>query len=363
MAPHARYLATRHFGALDGARALAIAMVLYHHSPVGAALSDGPVIAARGFLGVDLFFVLSGYLITTLLLRERDRTGAISLGGFYWRRALRILPLYLVVVTAVGGYYVLVKGEAEAARLWPFYYLFLANFLTADIPNLAPMWSLSVEEQYYLLWPLLLILLPARWLLPVLAAGIAVNVAGVIGVFGLTAPEWGPLRFALPVATYAPILMGSGLAIVLHGARGFAALWPVLGARWASPAALILLVALLAVLPRDVTGLPNLVLHLAMTALLAALVMREDSALAPVLRLAPVARLGAVSYGLYLLHLPVLHVVREAAEALGLGLGTVLFHLVYWGACWLVAEVSFRGFETVFLNMRHKPRESVGAAQ
>ncbi|QFS83750.1 O-acetyltransferase OatA [Roseivivax sp. THAF40] len=352
MHAHLRYLQTRHFGALDGVRALAIAMVLYHHSPVGAALTDGPVIAARGFLGVDLFFVLSGYLITTLLLRERDRSGSISLRGFYWRRALRILPLYLVVVTAVGGYYVLIQGDAEAAEIWPFYYLFLANFLTTDIPNLAPMWSLSVEEQYYLLWPVILIILPTHWLLPVLVAGIAVNVAGVMGVFGLTAPEWGPLRFALPVATYAPILMGSGLAIMLHGRKGFATLWPVLGTRWASLAALTVLVALMALLPRDVTGLPNLALHLTMTALLAALVMREDSALAPVLRQAPLARVGAVSYGLYLLHLPVLHFVREASKILGLNLETVLFHLIYWSACLIAAEFSFRYYEKPFLNLK-----------
>ncbi|MHA6326460.1 acyltransferase family protein [Roseivivax sp. CAU 1753] len=358
--PHATYLGIRHFGALDGVRALAILMVLYHHSPVGAAMTNGPVIAARGFLGVDLFFVLSGFLITTLLLRERAARGHISLRGFYWRRALRILPLYLLVITGVGGYYVWVKGDAGAAQLWPFYYLFLANFLTADIPNLAPMWSLSVEEQYYLIWPLLLILLPPRAVLPVLAGLIAANVAGVMGAFGIAPPEWGPLRFALPVATYAPILMGSALAILLHSARGFGLLWRVLGHRAASLAALAGLIVLLAVLPRDVTGLPNLALHLAMTALLAALVMREDSALAPLMRAAPLVRIGMVSYGIYLLHLPVLHVVREMAEALGLGLDTALFHLIYWAASWAVAEVSFRTYEKAFLDLRHKPLGRVG---
>ena len=362
-APHATYLGTRHFGALDGVRALAILAVLYHHSPVGAALSDGPRIAARGFLGVDLFFVLSGYLITTLLLRERAARGRISLRGFYWRRALRILPLYLAVVTAVGGYYVLVKGDAQAATLWPFYYLFLANFLTADIPNLAPLWSLSVEEQYYLLWPLLLVLLPGRWLLPVLTLLIALNVAGVMGLLGVTPPEWGPLRLALPTATYAPILMGSALGVILHASRGFAALWPVLGHRAASLGAALVLAGLLAALPRDVTGLPNLALHLAMTALIAALVMREDSALAPLLRLAPVARIGMVSYGIYLLHLPVLHLVREGAAALGLGLNTLGFHLVYWAACWALAEVSFRTYEKAFLDLRHKRLGQVGTKE
>ena len=80
---HRAYLERARLGALDGLRALAIGAVLIHHS----ALAQEAGAWSRGFLGVDLFFVISGFLITTLLLRERDREGTIALGPFYWRRA------------------------------------------------------------------------------------------------------------------------------------------------------------------------------------------------------------------------------------------------------------------------------------
>lgn len=350
------YSTRKHFGSLDGLRCLAIAAVLYHHSPIAPALYADWMIAGRGFLGVDLFFVISGFLITSLLLRERAATGGISLRGFYWRRSLRILPLYLLVVTAIGGYYVLVKGDETAATLWPYYYVFLANFLDSDIGNLGPTWSLSVEEQYYLIWPLLLILTPRRALLPLLAVLVAVNVAGIMGLFGIDAPEVGPLRFALPTATYAPILMGSALAVALDSRRGFALLWRLLGHRSASLVAVVALALALLLTPEDVTGLPNLLLHTIMMALVAAVTIREDHLLAAPLRLRPVVRVGMVSYGIYLLHLPVLHVVRESAEAVGLPLETVTFHAVYWLASYAVAELSFRYFEKPFLDLRHRKK-------
>jgi len=111
----------------------------------------------RGFLGVDLFFVLSGFLITTLLLRERAGRGRIALGAFYRRRALRLLPVSLPVVTALGSVAVLVQGRGQYAAIWPYYYVFLATFLTDHIPLLSPTSSRSEEEQFYLLWPLALV--------------------------------------------------------------------------------------------------------------------------------------------------------------------------------------------------------------
>lgn len=179
----AAYRATLRFSCLDGLRFFCILAVLWHHGPVHTAMADPAPILGRGFLGVDFFFVLSGFLITTLLLREEARTGYFSLRGFYWRRILRIVPVYFFVVTLCSVYYVLVRGETQYAGLVPFYYLFLSNFLVTDIPLLAPTWSLAVEEQYYLLWPLLLVALPRRWILPVLGGLIAVNVAGIVGAF------------------------------------------------------------------------------------------------------------------------------------------------------------------------------------
>ena len=99
---HDAYLARRYFGELDGLRALAIAMVVWNHSSSGAYRFGWGI-------GVKLFFTISGFLITTLLLRERDRTGTISLHDFYVRRVLRIFPLYFAVL----GLYVVLVWFAE----------------------------------------------------------------------------------------------------------------------------------------------------------------------------------------------------------------------------------------------------------
>lgn len=350
------YLSRERFGSLDGLRCLCIIAVLWHHGPVWGAMAAPSLLLQRGFLGVDFFFVLSGFLITTLLLREAARKGRFSLRGFYRRRILRIVPVYFFVVTAASIYFVLFKGQWQYAGLVPYYYLFLANFLNTDIPLLAPTWSLSVEEQYYLVWPILLILLPQRAVLPVLGVLIAVNVAGIMGafsVFGIQGFDLGPLHIALPNATYAPILMGSALAIVLQDPRGFAALFRLFGHCTAPLILLLLLVVLAAVLSTDLRGLPNMAIHLVMTASLASLVVREDHLLAPVLGWRPVARIGMISYGIYLYHLVGLSIVAILFRQLGIT-STWLTLLLYSALSVVIAEISYRSLEAWFRRLnRH----------
>ena len=115
---HAAYLHQRRFASLDGVRCLCIAAVLWHHSPLMDPASPVQLLT-RGFVGVDMFFALSGFLITTLLLREERAKGAISLSGFYWRRALRILPAYLLLLAAMSAYWIGVKGQRELMPLVP----------------------------------------------------------------------------------------------------------------------------------------------------------------------------------------------------------------------------------------------------
>lgn len=350
------YQARRHFGNLDGVRALAILAVLWHHSPLMPLLSDRFLIASRGFVGVDLFFVLSGFLITTLLLREERAKGRFSLRGFYWRRALRILPVYLLVVGFAVGYFGVLQGNYDLLGLLPYYLFFMANFLPEHVPLLDPTWSLAVEEQFYLLWPAALLVLPRRWVLPVLGALIALNVAGAMGLLaplGLAAFALGDLWIALPNATYAPILMGAALALVLDRRAGFAALWRLTGARGAALVWAGVMVLALFVLPRDLLGWPNLLLHLSMTLFLSALVQREKTALTPLLRSAPLMRVGQVSYGLYLYHLIGLHIAVTGLSALGM-LHPWLVLGVYTAVSMAMAEFSFRFYEARFLALRYR---------
>lgn len=350
-----RFQSTSRFALLDGLRCLCILAVIWHHGPLSTALPWAAMpLAGRGFLGVDFFFVLSGFLITTLLLREESARGFFSLRGFYWRRILRIVPVYFFVVTAAVLWFVILKGNWQWLPQVPFYYLFLTNFLHDRVPLLAPTWSLSVEEQYYLVWPLVLQLVPRRRVLAVLAGLIAANVLGIMGAFevlGLHAFDLGPLRIALPNATYAPILMGSALALLLQNPRGFAVLSRLFGWREAAPVLFAVILVLMVILPDDLRGLPNLALHLAMSAALASLVLREDQWLAPVLAWRPVARVGEISYGIYLYHL------------IGLQLATMMLEPMGWTSLWgklvlytlisiLLAEVSYRTLEAWARGLR-----------
>src|SRR5262245_4312195 len=151
---------------IDGLRAIAVAIVVAFHTGVPG--------FAGGFVGVDVFFVISGFLITGLLVNELRATGTISLSRFYARRVRRLLPALAVVLTAtllLGSVVLLsVAGEqqdlaksalAAALSASNIFFWLTSNYFSvaADLMPLLHTWSLSVEEQYYLVWPTLLILL------------------------------------------------------------------------------------------------------------------------------------------------------------------------------------------------------------
>ncbi len=157
---------------LDGLRAVAVALVLVQHY-----LGEWPTIRriGPGGLGVGLFFVLSGFLITRILLdlREHVAAGRQTLGGglraFYARRFLRIWPLYYAVLLAAAA-----VGVPAVRRSFAWHATYLSNFYFArrgswDGP-VTPFWSLAVEEQFYLLWPLVILCVPRRWLVRAIAA-------------------------------------------------------------------------------------------------------------------------------------------------------------------------------------------------
>lgn len=155
--------------ALDGLRALAIVAVMLYH------LKSKPLVPG-GFLGVDLFFVLSGFLITTLLLQEWGSTGRISLTGFYLRRALRLLPalvLYLGVYSAVSislddryfaGDHPAGQVLANAGLALAYCYNWFGSLSNLELIGFRHLWSLSVEEQFYVIWPsMLFLMLLLKW--------------------------------------------------------------------------------------------------------------------------------------------------------------------------------------------------------
>lgn len=181
---HDEYRRRTHFSGLDGLRFVCIAAVIW--APLAGDPRDtgllSPAVAAR-------------VPRRRLLLRPQRvphhhtagagaRAPAASLRAFYWRRLLRIVPVSYALIAAVSIFLIVVEGETQWAALVPFYVLFLANFLTESIPFLSPLWSLAVEEQYYLVWLLLVLIVTPlfRLVLPLLAAGRAQRLAGHHGL-------------------------------------------------------------------------------------------------------------------------------------------------------------------------------------
>jgi peptidoglycan/LPS O-acetylase OafA/YrhL len=165
---------------LDGLRAVSIALVIIEHASMTAGFPAHTVqLGALGHIGVSMFFAISGFLITMLLARERNHTGRISLLGFYRRRALRILPAYVCFML---GVFVLTRLDVVALRggEWTALLTYTVNFLKNPTWDIGHVWSLSVEEQFYLVWPFVLLFLPlnrAFWVvLAYLAAAPVVRV-------------------------------------------------------------------------------------------------------------------------------------------------------------------------------------------
>jgi peptidoglycan/LPS O-acetylase OafA/YrhL len=362
---YAAYQRVRMFGSLDGLRCLCLAMVLWHHG-VWADIEGAPIILARGFTGVDFFFVLSGFLITTLLLREETESGRISLGAFYRRRFFRIVPVYFLAVTVIGFYWVVLKGEQHYLSMLPYYYFFIANFLHEPIGLLAPMWSLAVEEQYYLVWPLMLLLIPptARGRVAVLVCLITLCFLVSQGILPRLHvwPSNELAQFDLPVGSYSAILVGSLLSIVLRSPSGYGFLWLITGWRWAPVVYLAATFASLQVLPPILRGWPNLILHGLMALTLASLVVREDHAMKSVMQNRLIKRVGHISYGTYIWHLCGRHVGSELSLALGLEgfVGQISLMITFVLSSILIGEVSYRFFESYFLRLKDKsPKRAV----
>lgn len=221
-----------HLPALDGLRGIAILLVLLLHATEGLnrvhALSPTLLATTRvGFTGVDLFFVLSGFLITGILLDARGSDGYFKV--FYARRILRIFPLYYAYLAIVFLVLPLLPvalhaayQELRAHQAW--YWLYLSNVFNAtqagwrvDGPLTPHFWSLAVEEQFYLIWPTVVLLLSATRLRN---ACIAIILAAPLLRLGLRLADVNPVAvYVLTITRADALAMGALLAVMLRGER------------------------------------------------------------------------------------------------------------------------------------------------
>jgi peptidoglycan/LPS O-acetylase OafA/YrhL len=325
---------------------------LYHrfHLPLPWLWGAG---AKAGAAGVDLFFALSAFLITSLLLREREEQGGISLRHFYLRRILRIWPLYFLLI-AVG----VVIAHTVPGQNLPWYYvagylLFAGNWVHAvcgrPVSVCSPLWTVSIEEQFYLIWPVLMQLLRRRGM--VAAAVITVVLATASRVAFLLAGWSGgflyygsisrcdSLAFGMLLALFADRLPRLGRAtrwlLLISGLAGW-----VISSAWLNeqPGP----VDMRMVFGRLIVAVP------AAAILLSCLYSRSV-----LVRGSWVVGLGKISYGLYVWHLTALLIVTMMFRPLW-GWQLLAVKVIGFGVTIVLAWASYRWIESPFLRLKDK---------
>ena len=369
---------------LDGIRALSVLAVIIYHA--------NKMWLPGGFLGVEVFFVISGYLITLLLLAESEKNGSISLKEFWWRRARRLLPALWVVVLGVVVFAALfqremlgtLRGDVIAALLYGFNWFQIwvgtSYFTSFEFVPLRHLWSLAVEEQFYLIWPVVMLVVAkfGKRRLPIVSAvffGLAVVLAiytalvyqpGTISNIGDTPNQFMSL-FGQPVSRIdflflgtltrsSGLLLGAALAIwwrpwLLQNSRaGANKLFDFIGIGGLAALALMMwrFQTVIEGTDEGTVGYDFLfrggffLTDLASLAVIAAAVHPSSKILARSLSNPVLVWLGRRSYGFYLFHWPVFQFYRRFA---GKGLTPYEFVVLVLFALALT-ELSYRYIET-----------------
>jgi peptidoglycan/LPS O-acetylase OafA/YrhL len=328
--------------ALDGLRAVAVGLVLVAHGGIPG--------VSGGFIGVDLFFVLSGFLITALLIDELGRTGRIDLADFWVRRARRLLPALVVMVLAVvllraafaPDSVVGLRQDAVTAFFWVANWGLIAQhtdyFTEGGEPSpLQHTWSLGVEEQYYLVWPLIVVgtavalaiwarrrrgtdasLRTVRFTIAAVAGTGAVGSA-VAAVLMASHTSVNRVYFGTDTRAQALLIGAAAAALLVRDWPALTAGWSTVRSRWARVVLRVLPVlglAALAILVHRASGDADDFRHglltmvaLAAVTVIAPVALDQNGLVGRALAWGPLVWLGAISYGIYLWHWPVFLIV------------------------------------------------------
>ena len=337
----------RYWPAIDGLRGVAIALVVLFHVDLSPA----------GFLGVDVFFTLSGFLITSLLLAELDDRGSVSLRHFWTRRALRLVPALTVTVVAYIAAMALLQRLTADRTLGAIYGLiYVSNWTQAlGVQSLGPshLWSLATEEQFYLLWPPTLLLLVRRSRAVVVRFLVGATVLLIVWRVLLVLQDvpWERLYFA-PDTRAPALLIGCVLAFYVTDRPSYGE--RALGRDGIAIAALMLIVVFAWTIPDHESLVPYLggleAVALATAVLVVVSVRDEHSIVTRFLSLRPIVMLGKISYSLYLLHPLATTAVEAGLPEVNPGISTLLA----LAASVLAAAASYVFIEEPFLRRKNR---------
>jgi peptidoglycan/LPS O-acetylase OafA/YrhL len=317
-----------HVAGFDGLRAIAVLLVVSSHLSILLYGNRGLLSwlsFESGWMGVDLFFALSGFLITSLLLIEHNDYGRVDTLYFYGRRAVRLLPALLAMLVAHVVYTAARSGDMHIEMSTALYsLLYIENWHVALNPlgtafELGHVWSLGVEEQFYLLWPITIAFLVRhfrqRWVVPLLLGGLAVVMT--VHRFQLFSPQ---LWLASLVRTDSrPTAMVLGAAAAWLWSRG------IVPSRFLVSALPISMFAMGMVIDDPIEHAMRVVLVASIASPIVVLAVVDGSSpLVGALEWAPLRAIGRVSYGIYIWHHPVFWIVLRHAGSTPVGVRFLL---------------------------------------
>lgn len=334
-------LGSARIAGFDGLRAVAVfGVFLAHRSLIGEVFGSGSA-------GVRIFFVLSGFLITGILLRQREKIEAgqssawPEIKTFFLNRTFRIFPAYYAFIAITAAVWMLLE-KSGSPGWWLVYLAYMTNYAAAATGHFAPLghlWTLAVEEQFYILAAPLFLLAPRRWSLGIAAGIVALGVATFFAMLLMGRSSLAIYVDAL--VNFATLGVGCAMACLIRPSQGRSSLLVLLGA-----GALVATGALQHAPPVTFPGVEQFY-GVGAALIVAGVVLNQQSLVTRALEAAPLQALGRVSYGFYLWHY-VVDVQGPLGEALGpVGTGVANFALTV-----LVSALSWKLLEAPMLQLR-----------
>ncbi|MCO6495555.1 MAG: acyltransferase [Bacteroidetes bacterium] len=359
-------LAKEHYKTLDAIRFIAFFKVFLLHLPDGTNTPIYNFIKMGGGTGVAIFFVLSGFLISDILIKEKAVKGSINPGNFFWRRAFRIWPLYFLgVILAYIGIAVtqyLGISNSEGYMPKPFYsFLFLENYhsiFEGTYPRGVPLqvfWSLCIEEHFYLLWLLIFVLIPLKHFVKTMGSLWVVSICCRIIALNLL-PQY-KINGAEIITSLDYFIAGGLVACYKNN------LIPqfINRVNYITKLSIFILSGLFLVFQHlwfDKLGIFGITISaIIYGACIFACVVKGDERLT-ISDKAMISRMGVISYGLYVFHTPVIMFLYKVFEKIGFDYhtktGLVVFFIIALSLSILISNLSYKYYESWFLKIREK---------